>query len=316
MPDGAVHLHLTRGGFVGLFGLGGGRYRVFGAVPPGLAPPGGTGVSHDPYADVSPAQLQRWFDEYFATAATIRDVGWTALFRVHSRLAERFRAGRTLLVGDAAHIHSPAGGQGMNLAIGDAVNLAWKLALIARGEACPELLDSYEAERRPVAQAVLRGADRGFALETATHPAARWIRDRVAPRVISPLLRLGVVRTAVFRLFSQTWIGYRGSPAVGGVASRTGLRPGDRAPCGGPRSGLRHELLLFGADVGAVEAVVGRYRVELPVRPVPPSERELWRRYGASSPWLVLVRPDGHVGFAGADPAELGSYLDRLYVRR
>jgi 2-polyprenyl-6-methoxyphenol hydroxylase-like FAD-dependent oxidoreductase len=141
-------------------------------------------------------------------------LSWTALFRIHSRIADHFRCGRAFLVGDAAHIHSPAGGQGMNLAIGDAFNLGWKLALVATGQAHEQLLDSYEAERYPVAKTVLRGSDRGFALETTSNPLARWIRANIATRLVAPLTRLSAVRSAIFALFSQTWIAYPHSPAV------------------------------------------------------------------------------------------------------
>ncbi|TQM38869.1 FAD-dependent monooxygenase [Pseudonocardia cypriaca] len=309
--DGTIRLHLTPGGFVGLFRLGPDRHRVFGALPRGLAP-AGTEISHEPYGDVPEDRLRRWCAEVAGTA--VRDVHWSALFRVHSRLAERFRSGPVFLAGDAAHIHSPAGGQGMNLAIGDAVNLAWKLGLVARGEAHERLLDSYEAERMPVAVTVLRGADRGFALETAAHPAAVWGRAHLAGRAITFAQRLPPVRHAVFRLFSQTWITYRDNPATGGV------RAGGRAPCGGPRAGLRHHLLVFGDPAAgwAVEAALDAYAVPVSVEVVPAGEHGLRRQYRARPPWLVLVRPDGHIGYAGpADDLDaLTAHLDRIFVRR
>jgi 2-polyprenyl-6-methoxyphenol hydroxylase-like FAD-dependent oxidoreductase len=322
VAEGAVRLHLTPGGFVGLFRLGPDQHRIFGALPRGLTPvDDGTEASHEPYGDVPEDLLRRWCDEVVGAGTVIRAVRWSALFRVHSRLAERFRAGRVFLVGDAAHIHSPAGGQGMNLAVGDAVNLAWKLGLVVRGEARERLLDSYEAERRPVAVAVLRGADRGFALETVANPVAVWVRTRVAGRALTLLQRLPPVRRAVFRLFSQTWITYRGSPATGG-ARRGGVRPGDRAPYGGPRVGLRHHLLLFEEPrpgpgrQRAVEAALGGYAV--PVQVVPTREHGMRRQYGARPPWLVLVRPDGHVGYAGpaTDLPALTAHLDRIWERR
>jgi 2-polyprenyl-6-methoxyphenol hydroxylase-like FAD-dependent oxidoreductase len=309
--EGTVRLHLTPGGFAGLFPLGSGRFRVFGALPRGLVPTGAaTEVAHEPYGDIPEDRLRSWCAEVAGTV--IRDVRWSALFRVHSRLAERFRAGTVFLVGDAAHVHSPAGGQGMNLGIGDAVNLAWKLGLVARGEAHERLLDSYEAERRPAAVAVLRGADRGFALETAAHPGAVWVRGHLAGPAITLLQRLPPVRRAVFRLFSQTWISYRGSPATGGV------RAGDRAPHGGPRVGLRHHLLVFDDDPDrrrAVEAAVGAYAVPMTVE-VP--ARALRRQYGARPPWLVLVRPDGHIGYSGPadDLTAFTAVLDRWATTR
>jgi len=204
LPEGALRLNLTRGGFVGIFALGKGRHRLFGAVPSGFtASSNSAEVSHEAYAEMPSADLQRWLDDDFAVDAQIRSTRWTALFRIHSRIADHFRSGSAFLVGDAAHIHSPAGGQGMNLAIGDAFNLGWKLAVVATGQAHEQLLDSYEAERYPVAKTVLRGSDRGFALETASHPVARWVRANIATRLVGPLTRLSAVRSAIFALFSQ-----------------------------------------------------------------------------------------------------------------
>jgi hypothetical protein len=326
---GALRLTLTRSGFVGLLELHPGRYRLFGAVPPHLA----TGSkrdadpSHDPYAAVSRADLQRWFDDHFRIDATIGHVAWTALYRIHSRSAERFRAGSTFLIGDAAHVHSPAGGQGMNLGIGDAVNLGWKLALVAKGVARTSLLDSYEAERVPVARAVLRGTDRGFALETAAGPLARWARVTVAPPLVGPLLRVPAVQRQVFRLFSQTWISYRRGPAVAAGRGARGrvIRPGDRVPYGpGLGHGIvpdatRHRVLFFPprrhdarAEVQrrALDDVLARYAIDVPVHAV-------GERAGAAEAHLVLVRPDGHAAWSGpiGDLPDLVRFMDRLYRR-
>ncbi|GAA2414091.1 FAD-dependent monooxygenase [Nonomuraea africana] len=291
LKPGRLRLNLTRGGFVGMLPLGESRYRLFGAVPRDLAAPGPDGrVSHDPYAEVSLEQLQRWFDTFFAVRARLVGADWTALFRVHSRMAERFRAGDTFLVGDAAHIHSPAGGQGMNLGIGDAVNLGWKLAMVARGEAGEQLLDSYEAERMPVARKVLNGADRGFALEATGQPVAAWLRAHVAGRLLGPLSHLPPVREAIARMFSQTWISYRDSPVVGG--SRHGaLRPGDRAPLGMAPADLRHHLVVSpGAHVDAPFEI---------------------HEHPAAGRLAYLVRPDGHLAYIGP-PASVPTDPDRV----
>ena len=117
----------------------------------------------------------------------------------------------------------------------------------------------------------------------------------------------------MFRLFSQTWITYRGSPATGGV------RAGGRAPYGGPRAGLHHHLLVFGDPAAgrAVEAAFEAYAVPVTVEVVPAEDHDMRRQYRARPPWLVLVRPDGHIGYAGPadDLGALTAHLDRTWVR-
>jgi hypothetical protein len=335
LGPGKIRLNLTRGGFVGILNLTGGLYRLFGAVPPDFAQREVSGrISHEAYASVGLDEIQRWFDEYFFVDARLRHAEWTSLFRIHSRMAKRFRVGNVFLVGDAAHIHSPAGGQGMNLGIGDAYNLGWKLALVTKGQARETILDSYEAERVPVAKTVLRHSDRGFVLEATDNPVVQWARDNVATRLVGPLTRLPAVRSLVFRLFSQTWIGYRGSLVVAGpTAEGKGPRPGDRAPYGifeavsDGRAGLYdllkgtgHHLLLFeGLEPDpaldayrlAVDEVLGRYAVDTPVHIIPTNERTLHHLYGANKPRLYLIRPDGHIAYAGS-LGELGGLVALL----
>ncbi|WP_059008289.1 FAD-dependent monooxygenase [Streptomyces specialis] len=319
-PPPRLRLTLTRGGFVGVLPIGPDRYRLFGAVPPGLAPGGTAGVvSHDPYQRLDARELRRWYDGWFGAAGTLDEVVWASLFRFHSRIADRFARDGVFLVGDAAHVHNPAGGQGLNLGVGDAANLGWKLALVARGEAPPGLLGSYEAERRPVARAITRNTDRGFRLETTAHPVAVWLRSHVAVRLIAVASRWPPVRRTVFRTLSQTWIGYRGSPAVARGRGRGVLRPGDRAPHaplaatggglldvlrpGGPHllafEGLRPSAAARQDAAALGAALAGRYAAAVPVHVVPRSERAAHEAYGARRARLVLLRPDGHVAWAG-----------------
>lgn len=320
VEDGVLRLDLARGGFVGMFRLPSGRWRLFGAVPPDLTTHGTGEVSHEPYAAANVEDLRRWMREYVVAEATLRRVGWSALFRVHSRLVERFRVGDVFLVGDAAHLHSPAGGQGMNLGIGDAVNLGWKLALVATGQARESLLDSYAAERHPVARKILRGTDRGFALEATANPVAAWVRTQVAARLLRPLLRLRPVRDAVFGLFAQTWISYRASPAVSD--HRAGrLRPGDRAPHTAATRELQHHLLLVACPAPALyqrqaEDIAHQYTTNIAVHVLAPDDAR--RVYGVTAACALLLRPDGHVAHA-CSPTDLHTvtaYLDRLYHRK
>lgn len=341
LSPGILRLNLTRSGFVGINQLSNGRYRLFGAVPPGFTETDtDADVSHDAYATVGLDQIQRWFDEYFLVDAVIKQATWTALYTIHSRMASSFRVGNVFLIGDAAHIHSPAGGQGMNLGIGDGFNLGWKLAMVAAGQAYDSLLDSYEAERMPVARTVLRGADRGFALEATKNPVLAWARANLAAHLVGPLMRLPAVRYRVFKLFSQTWISYRGSPAVARSHGwKRGLVPGDRAPYGVPRKGVEvgpgtlsnmatgtgHHLLVFeGLEPHAVAAVdrrqaledvLSKFAVEVNVHLITTIERGLHQSYGADRARIVLIRPDGHIAYAGAatDLRELVALMGKLF---
>lgn len=191
LPADRLRLNMTRGGFVGILPLHGDRYRLFGAVPPGFAqPPGEVPVSHEAYAALATDRLHAWFRDYFSVAGSLREVVWASLFRCHSRIAERYGSGHVFLMGDAAHVHNPAGGQGMNLGIGDGANLGWKLAAVVRGEAGRNLLDTYETERRPVTQKIMRATDRGFRAETTRNPVAMWMRMHVGIKLVGLTTRL------------------------------------------------------------------------------------------------------------------------------
>ena len=155
-------------------------------------------------------------------------MNWFSAYRVHHRVADHFRAGRVFLPGDAGHVHSPAGGQGMNTGIGDAVNLAWKLAAVLGGRARGVLLDSYEAERIPFARSLVATTDRVFEAVVGRGLFARLVRTVFAPCVLPLALRFAAVRRAQFRLVSQTRIAYRESPLSDGSAGE--VHAGDRLP--------------------------------------------------------------------------------------
>jgi 2-polyprenyl-6-methoxyphenol hydroxylase-like FAD-dependent oxidoreductase len=341
LPPNRLRLVLTRGGFVGILPIGGGSYRLFGAVPPGFTrSTGQREISHDAYAELPTDELQRWFDDYFQVDGKLRDVSWASLFRFHSRIAGRFSSGNVFLVGDAAHIHNPAGGQGLNLGVGAAMNLAWKLALVARGEAKTDLLQSYEAERRSIAQTIMRNTDRGFKLETASNPVAMWMRMHLTTRLVGPLTRLPQVRRIIFRMLSQTWITYRGSTAVANTPAAGTLRPGDRAPhaplvatSGSILDVMQpdgYHLLVFEGlsptgglgDLGAIGTDLSdRYLSPVCVHVIPRSEMAAHEIYAAHHTRLVLVRPDGHIASISepnepSDIVPLMTHLDGILLPR
>lgn len=174
------------------------------------------------------------------TGIRFRRVGepvWASSFHIHRRQAERYRLGPVFLAGDAAHVHSPVGGQGMNTGIQDAFNLGWKLALAARGEAAPGLLDTYEAERHPVARGVLMGTDLGTRFLLTRNRIARTLRDVIIPA----LAKAPPVRRQLLAALSQLRIAYPDSPLSVNASARAarsrivhwpdpGLHAGDRVP--------------------------------------------------------------------------------------
>lgn len=269
---------------------------------------------------------------------------WLTRFRLHHRGVDRYRVGRAFLAGDAAHIHSPAGGQGMNTGIQDAYNLAWKLAMVLHGQATEALLDSYQAERHPVGQRLLSFTDRLFSLMSTLNPLTARLRNFLAPLVLPRMLDARGSR--IFRFASQLGIRYRRSPAVAeartdGARFTGNLRAGDRAPGlalpqGRFLSRLRGPgwwvLGFCGRDDAAVDVERFRARLQaacvdapwiqplmISTAPGPDAEDRvldpegrLHERYGLAGPGLYLVRPDGHIAFrsagAGIDP--LCAWLD------
>lgn len=156
------------------------------------------------------------------------EVNWFSTYRVHHRVTDHFRRGRVFLLGDAAHVHSPAGGQGMNTGISDAINLAWKLTAVVKGQAPDRLLDSYEVERQAFARKLVETTDRVFTFATAEGGFADFVRTRIAPVFASVAYKSDNVREFLFRMVSQTTLSYHESPLSVGKAGR--VQGGDRLP--------------------------------------------------------------------------------------
>ncbi len=158
----------------------------------------------------------------------VEKVNWFSTYRVHHRVADHFHRGRAFLLGDAAHIHSPAGGQGMNTGIGDAINLAWKLAWVLSGRAPDRMLASYEQERIAFARTLVATTDRGFTLASAEGPLADFVRTKVFPVLLPAAAHFSAFREFLFRTVSQTLINYRGDMLSEGKAGK--VSGGDRLP--------------------------------------------------------------------------------------
>jgi len=314
----------------------------------------GSGVAAE---DADPARVVARFGsllrEHGRPEAVVSDPSWTSAFRIHRRVADRFRAGRCFVAGDAAHIHSPAGGQGMNTGIQDAYNLAWKLGLVDRGASPDSLLDSYSPERRSAVAGVVQGSHLATSLVTLRNPLARSIRNHLA----SLLGEFDFVGRRLSRDLSELGVAYPESPIVAedrprllsgpvdALDFRHGPKPGDRVPdvalgpapgSGDPERlhellrGTKHVLLLFGEVGEAVGGLarehaeeVDTYRVSRD--PVPDRDGRtihdpgggLHRRFGVHSSAVYLIRPDGYLAYRAAppDPARLAAYLSRVFVK-
>jgi len=271
-----------------------------------------------------------------------REVAWTARIALQHRLAATFRSGRVLLAGDAAHVHSPAGAQGMNLGIQDASNLGWKLALAAREVACGTLLDTYVTERRLVARAVLALTRLAFWAETGDGLLIRRARAALAAQAVSAALRHPRLQALAVRVVGQLWVRYPCGPAAveGRPRLRRGPGAGQRLPdlpvladgvprrlhhaldtpafqlllCGPPGAWDQQRLAWLQARYGHLVAIHRLGREPAPEAALRDPDGSTLARLGARDGAHYLVRPDGHVGYrcAGFNLDGLERHLVRL----
>jgi 2-polyprenyl-6-methoxyphenol hydroxylase-like FAD-dependent oxidoreductase len=308
--DGEIHVDLGRSDFLAVFPLqGAGRVRLVGTV---LERPAG-----------GPAELT--FEDVKGRVTghlgfTIDRVNWFSTYHVHHRVAARFRGGRAFLLGDAAHVHSPVGGQGMNTGIGDAVNLAWKLAAVLRGQADASLLDTYEPERIGFARRLVSTTDRVFAFVTAHGPVAWRVRTRLLPAAAAFLFRSTAVRRFLFRTVSQTGVRYPQSALSEGSAGA--VHGGDRLPWTGavagadnfaPLADLAWQAHVYGDPQPGTADACAALGLALHAFAWRPTMRQAGLVRGA----LYVVRPDGYVALADArgDPARIGRYFAERGLR-
>jgi 2-polyprenyl-6-methoxyphenol hydroxylase-like FAD-dependent oxidoreductase len=250
-------------------------------------------------------------------------VNWFSTYRVHHRVADRFRSERAFLVGDAAHIHSPVGGQGMNTGIGDAVNIAWKLAATLQRRAHERLLDTYETERIGFARRLVATTDQAFTGVTSSSAIARALRLQVVPRLVPMLFTLESFRRLAFRTVSQTAIAYRESQLSEGRAGS--VHGGDRLPWVhvdsldpnadnfAPLKSLQWQVHVYGKAAPEVRALCAEHHLGL--------HEFAWQREmqhaGLQRDAIYLIRPDGHVALAASEHStvRLSAYLNAHGIR-
>lgn len=291
--NGEVNIDLDEADFLAVFPLKGqGRVRLIGTVRDERArhPESLT------FADVSGRAIEH-------LKIQIDHVNWFSTYHVHHRVTDHFRKGRALLLGDAAHIHSPAGGQGMNTGIGDAINLAWKLAAVLKQQAPDELLDSYEAERIAFARKLVKTTDQIFSVATAEGRIAELIRTRLAPLVIPTVTRVGLAREWLFRTVSQLMINYRDSELSTGKAGE--VHGGDRLPWVksadnfGPLTEPAWQVHVYGTANAELTSWCATQH--LPLHVFEWSEAHAAAGFARNA--LYLIRPDTYVALAEASGA-------------
>jgi 2-polyprenyl-6-methoxyphenol hydroxylase-like FAD-dependent oxidoreductase len=315
--------------------LPGGRHRIIAAL--------GSDPEQNESENPNFEQLEQLFSDRVPVSAVLTEPVWISRFRIHHRVVNQYREGRVFIAGDAAHLHSPAGGQGMNTGIQDAINLAWKLALCSAGKSQDSLLDTYGEERIPIAHSVISLTDRMTAVGTLRSPILQKIRNAALPFVSS----WGILHHALVNDLAELKLNYRGSSIVEGEGPfpSGAPHPGDRAPMSriGPRTvgviltGSSHHLFVFAGDHASYEtlSVLAALRRDLAAvypeliqvhtflrAPSPliqdailDSDGHVHRDYGADGPSLYLIRPDRYIAYRSAPPddAALHRFLRAAY---
>jgi 2-polyprenyl-6-methoxyphenol hydroxylase-like FAD-dependent oxidoreductase len=344
LPSDELFAFLQRGNFIGCFPMADGRHRIVIAYAPDKGPTG----------EVTLEEIQQVIETCGPAGARASDPAELTRFHVNQRRVEHYARGRIFLAGDAAHIHSPIGAQGMNTGMQDALNLGWKLALMVKGQASARLLESYETEREQVGEDLLRGTELAMRVALTRNPWLMALRDALAPILFSSL---PIAAQRLVEALAEVSIAYPHSPITVDQRNHKGtLRAGDRAPNAPVRTregaelqslfeifkSPRSILLVLAAkrEAAAVEQhwgeivalLSGGYQemieAYLVTEKVPsgsePEARqilqdftgELHQRYEAEQGGLVLIRPDGYIGFRGPFGATetLHDYVKALFV--
>ncbi len=252
----------------------------------------------------------------------ITKVNWFSTYKVHSRHVERFSSGRCFLAGDAAHIHTPAGAQGMNTGIQDGYNLAWKIASVLQQNAPVELLETYNTERLENAKRLLKTTDRMFNFAASPEPILSYLRTHVFPYVAGAAFSLDAVKKFIFPIISQTGINYRHSP-VSRTDGEFNVKGGDRMPYFETQNASIYEklkqpkfhlLTFFDGENNFADLteILKNGAIDFHEIALYPNIAEI---FGASRSFMILLRPDNYIGLISNDisGAELSKYLTELF---
>ncbi|MGA2190518.1 MAG: FAD-dependent monooxygenase [Steroidobacteraceae bacterium] len=307
--NGDLNVDLDESDFLAVFPLADkGRIRLIGAIRPG-ADQDSDKLTFDDVSDRAAQHLKLKVDK----------VNWFSVYHVHHRVTDHFRKGRAFLLGDAAHIHTPVGGQGMNTGIGDAINLAWKLRAVLATQAPASLLDTFESERKAFAIRLVKTTDRIFNLAAAEGHLAEIIRTRLAPLVLPQIAKFDTARDYIFRTVSQITLNYRAKGLDAGKAGP--IHGGDRLPwvrlgANDNYEALKHigwQIHVYGAVREDLSAWCGHHGMPLHIFPWVESMKEVGLRQSA----LYLIRPDTYVALAdvGQEIAAVEQFFRKIEVR-
>lgn len=328
-PDDELSIFLATEGFLALFPMSGRRFRLMATDP-----------DNDTRHSEAPTlpELEQIVDRVTGLPLGLRDMTWSSRFFINSRHLSTLRVGNVFLGGDAAHIHSPAGGQGMNTGIQDMINLCWKLALVLKGHARPALLDTYETERLPLIRTLIRTTETATKAFNSTNPIVHQLITRIAPIALAT----DRVQHKATAMLSETDVNYRDSP-ISRPGGRTGhLHAGDRVPDMDvtvvgerPSAPARlYELLDLArltvivtnpdAHLAALTERLQPWRDVLTIRHVAvaadqPDLRGPDVRLAAdlkAHSSLLLIRPDAYVATIAGDPADLETWLGTWFITR
>ncbi len=314
----ALHLCFNKDTLLLFFPLKGeNRYRIVGNFPEEFAKDEG---------DVLYEEIEREIKEKAKLELDIHDVRWFSTYKVHTRHVSRFSSGRCFLAGDSAHVHTPAGGQGMNTGIQDGYNLAWKMAIVLRGAADEKLLETYNEERLENAKNLLQTTDRLFQFGAGSEWFLAFLRTNVVPSVAKYILSLDMVKKFVFPMISQIGINYRhGSLSQHAGDENFKVKAGDRMPYflidGKSIYDKLHQpkfhLLVFSDeqnDYQELKAELGSDYAEFIDFNVVPLQSHIMEIFGANKSFNILLRPDNYIGFISTENSlsELKVYLKKF----
>lgn len=290
--------------FLAIFPMKGeGRIRLVGAMKMESQPD-----NHLTWDDVGKHIIERLQME-------VKEVRWFSTYKVHHRVSSHFRKGPVFILGDAAHVHSPVGGQGMNTGIGDAVNLAWKLASVLKNKKENEpLLASYETERIAFARKLVRSTDRAFVFVNKRSALATFTRTRLVPPLMLFLSRFKFIRLLIFKTLSQTSISYHHSFLSEGSVGK--IKAGDRLPWIRISDTADNYMPLkqMNLQVHCYGTASQELRIQCEEKKLPLfvfERNDHCKKAGIKEDAVFLIRPDGYIGYAGT-----GKIIPENYFRR